>query len=414
MLFFGDAECCRYQPTDQCASLPIDLVPLVAGSTSGTRPADRRQTGGRGLAQTSLVLPTCVVLQEDLDRAACCDRTPRVPDRACSGLGVRAGRRPGRRRVAGRVRARCRLGDDHADRHHRGEPFIDDPARLRVDRDPGGRDLVLARHRTAPYEVCYRHRRPDAGSAGAAVRRGRRPVRCVLAGWLHKRDDAWTAVIATASLDPFRGYATALHQQLPHTVRVLDPSMSRRSGRPRSIRCAAACSARLPASGSSWRPALRDPPHPASPRRPALRAGLGSAAGRTRRWRPVRGGHRRLDHRPGPDALLPAPRRQRRGSGHHRRPRLPSSRNRPSRKDIAHMAGGVPRALRPHRRLQRADRILEPEDQEHQAHQAVQRIWFVEPSREIYTRAVILNSSATLKQISTQSAEDESGAHPFG
>jgi len=51
----------------------------------------------------------------------------------------------------------------------------------------------------------------------------------------------------------------------------------------------------------------RHPPHPASPRQPALRAGLGSAAGRTRRWRPTRRSHRRLDHRPGPDALLPGP-----------------------------------------------------------------------------------------------------------
>src|SRR6476469_3714443 len=34
------------------------------------------------------------------------------------------------------------------------------------------------------------------------------------------------------------------------------------------------------------------------------------------------------------------------------------------------MAGGVPRALRPHRRLEWADRSVEPEDQEHQAHRA--------------------------------------------
>jgi len=45
----------------------------------------------------------------------------------------------------------------------------------------------------------------------------------VLAAWLHERDDDWKAQIATASLDSFRGYATALHQQLPQAVRVLDP-----------------------------------------------------------------------------------------------------------------------------------------------------------------------------------------------
>jgi transposase len=45
----------------------------------------------------------------------------------------------------------------------------------------------------------------------------------VLAAWLADRDQAWRAGIATASLDPFRGYATALSNQLPGAVRVLDP-----------------------------------------------------------------------------------------------------------------------------------------------------------------------------------------------
>jgi transposase len=46
----------------------------------------------------------------------------------------------------------------------------------------------------------------------------------VLASWLHERDDGWnSAQIATASLDPFPGYATALNQQLPQPVCVLDP-----------------------------------------------------------------------------------------------------------------------------------------------------------------------------------------------
>ena len=70
-----------------------------------------------------------------------------------------------------------------------------------------------------------------------------------------------------------------------------------------------------------------------------------------------------------PDALLPAPRRQRRGRGHDRRPRLPSSRNRLSRKDIAHKAGGaLAHFAQPDASW--ADRILEPEDQERQAHGA--------------------------------------------
>jgi hypothetical protein len=41
--------------------------------------------------------------------------------------------------------------------------------------------------------------------------------------WLHERGHEFKAQIATASLDPFRGYATALNQQLPKAVRVLDP-----------------------------------------------------------------------------------------------------------------------------------------------------------------------------------------------
>ena len=45
----------------------------------------------------------------------------------------------------------------------------------------------------------------------------------VLADWLDERDAAWRAAVTTASLDPFRGYATALSGQLPDAVRVLDP-----------------------------------------------------------------------------------------------------------------------------------------------------------------------------------------------
>jgi transposase len=45
----------------------------------------------------------------------------------------------------------------------------------------------------------------------------------VLADWLTGRDPGWRAAVTTASLDPFRGYATALTSQLPDAVRVLDP-----------------------------------------------------------------------------------------------------------------------------------------------------------------------------------------------
>ena len=36
------------------------------------------------------------------------------------------------------------------------------------------------------------------------------------------QDPAWRAQVTTASLDPFRGYATALRTSLPGAVRVLD------------------------------------------------------------------------------------------------------------------------------------------------------------------------------------------------
>jgi transposase len=43
-----------------------------------------------------------------------------------------------------------------------------------------------------------------------------------LLSWLNEREPAWRADIATAALDPYRGYASALRSGLPHTVRVLD------------------------------------------------------------------------------------------------------------------------------------------------------------------------------------------------
>jgi transposase len=45
----------------------------------------------------------------------------------------------------------------------------------------------------------------------------------VLGGWLARRDEQWWDAITTASLDPFRGYETALTRHLPDAVRVLDP-----------------------------------------------------------------------------------------------------------------------------------------------------------------------------------------------
>jgi transposase len=44
----------------------------------------------------------------------------------------------------------------------------------------------------------------------------------VLCEWVSTRDTAWRERVEVAALDPFRGYATALHTSLPKAVRVLD------------------------------------------------------------------------------------------------------------------------------------------------------------------------------------------------
>ena len=47
-------------------------------------------------------------------------------------------------------------------------------------------------------------------------------TRSVVQQWICAQDPAWRAQVRTASLDPFRGYATALRTSLPDAVRVLD------------------------------------------------------------------------------------------------------------------------------------------------------------------------------------------------
>ncbi len=88
----------------------------------------------------------------------------------------------------------------------------------------------------------------------------------VLAQWLADREAAWRAGISTASLDPFRGYATALSSQLPEAVRVLDPFHVVRLGLAvvddvrRRVQ-----QAQTGHRGRTTRSALRNPPSPASP-----------------------------------------------------------------------------------------------------------------------------------------------------
>jgi transposase len=106
----------------------------------------------------------------------------------------------------------------------RGVPLVDDPDRL------GGVGAL------GVDETSFLRPRGDRGSrfaTGVADLTPGRPARLLdvvvgrsaatLGGWLAGRDDDWRAGIATASLDPFRGYASALKRHVPQAVRVLDP-----------------------------------------------------------------------------------------------------------------------------------------------------------------------------------------------
>lgn len=106
----------------------------------------------------------------------------------------------------------------------RGTLEIDDPDRL-VDVAAVGVDETAYLRATATHATTFATGIADLTSGRSArlldVVEGRSGT--VLAQWLGERDTAWRAGISTASLDPFRGYATALSGQLPDAVRVLDP-----------------------------------------------------------------------------------------------------------------------------------------------------------------------------------------------
>jgi transposase len=115
----------------------------------------------------------------------------------------------------------------------RGTPLIEDPARLDPPLgDPSegpvravGVDETAFMRATGTHPTLFATGIADLTPGRAArlldVVEGRSGT--VLADWLADRDDQWKAAVATASLDPFRGYATALTTQLPDAIRVLDP-----------------------------------------------------------------------------------------------------------------------------------------------------------------------------------------------
>jgi transposase len=106
----------------------------------------------------------------------------------------------------------------------RGKPIVDDPARLAGVTAVGVDETAFLRatgqHPTL-YATGIADLSPDRPARLLDVVQGRSGT--VLAAWLASRDTAWKAQITTASLDPFRGYATALARQLPDAIRVLDP-----------------------------------------------------------------------------------------------------------------------------------------------------------------------------------------------
>ena len=106
----------------------------------------------------------------------------------------------------------------------RGTTLIKNPQRLDAVRAVGVDETSFLR-------ATGQH--PTAYATGIADLTAGRPPRLldvvegrsgpVLADWLAERDQSWRERVATASLDPFRGYATALSTQLPAAIRVLDP-----------------------------------------------------------------------------------------------------------------------------------------------------------------------------------------------
>jgi transposase len=110
----------------------------------------------------------------------------------------------------------------------RGTPAVEDPARLAPPEAPV---TAVGVDETAYLRATGRH--PTEFVTGIADLTPGRTARLldvvagrsgtVLGDWIGERDEAWRKQVSTASLDPFRGYATALARELPGAIRVLDP-----------------------------------------------------------------------------------------------------------------------------------------------------------------------------------------------
>jgi len=106
-----------------------------------------------------------------------------------------------------------------------GTPLVDDPRRLEGVTSIGVDETsFLAANRFHHTEfITGIVALPGPGRPQAQlldVMPGR--TKAVVQEWISARPPEWRAQIGTCSLDPFRGYATALSTSLPHATRVLD------------------------------------------------------------------------------------------------------------------------------------------------------------------------------------------------
>ena len=174
--------------------------------------------------------------------------------------------------------------------NRRGTPLIEDPKRLAAVSAVGVDETAFLRA-TGAHPTMY--------VTGIADLTPGRPARlldvvegrsgAVLGTWLTARDAGWRQRIRTASLDPFRGYATALATHLPDAVRVLDPFHVVKLG----LTCVDVVRRRvqqdtLGRRGHAMDPLFRRRRLLPPPRGPALPGAGCEARRRTRRGRPGR------------------------------------------------------------------------------------------------------------------------------
>ncbi len=164
-----------------------------------------------------------------------------------------------------------------------GQPLVDDPDRL-----AGVRRLGVDEHAFLRATAT----RATQFATGVIDTTSGRPARLLdvvpgrtgsaLSAWLTSQQRAFREQITVASLDPFRGYATALTRCLPQATRVVDGfHITRLGGQTLTEGPLPRPAADPRAPWPHRRPPLRHPPRAAAPRRPALRPSPHQARGRT-------------------------------------------------------------------------------------------------------------------------------------